>query len=192
MHQLFGPAERAQLARLLRKHSVRTGSFRLASGKTSDVYCDVKQTSLLGEGAWLLGLGLHQLALAADPAASAAGGLTLGADPLVTAIAIAGHHAQRPMHAIIVRKLAKGHGTRRACEMPASVQPGDHVVAVEDVVTSGGSMLQAIEHMRDAGLIVSHGITVVDRRDHGATTLAAAGVLLHSLFSLDELRALPE
>lgn len=183
--------QRATLARLLRDRSVRTGDFTLASGKKSDVYCDVKQTSLTGDGAWLIGLSLRALAHQADPAAVAAGGLTLGADPIVTAIAIAGHLTAQPMHAIIVRKLAKDHGTQRACELPAGVLPGQRVIAVEDVVTTGDSMLIAVQHMRQLGLIVEHGVTVVDRREPGAHSLDDAGVTLHALFTLAELRALP-
>ena len=132
----FSSADRARLAELLRTYSVRTGSFTLASGATSNVYCDVKKTSLTGEGAALIGRGLLALTRAANPGAAAVGGLTLGADPLVTATSIAAFQAGDPLAAIIVRKAAKDHGTSQALEVPAGVPDGAHVVAVDDVVTT--------------------------------------------------------
>ena len=87
----FDDTKRQRLAALLTEHSVKTGTFTLASGQTSDIYCDVKKTALLAEGAYLCGLGLYSLARQVSEDATGCGGLTLGADPLVTAMAIASH-----------------------------------------------------------------------------------------------------
>ena len=180
--------DRTRLAELLRTHAVRKGSFVLASGKTSDVYCDVKQAALLGEGATLIGAQLHALLRRADAHAVAAGGMTLGADPLVTAIAMSAHRAHDEIAAIIVRKQSKDHGTQRALEAPAILSSGDRVVAVDDTVTTGGSTLQAIEALRAAGFVVEHAVCVVDRCQGGREALGDHGVTLHALFELDDLR----
>jgi orotate phosphoribosyltransferase len=181
------PDDHARLAALLRAHSVRTGTFTLASGATTNVYCDVKKTSLTGEGAALIGRGLLALARAASPEAAAVGGLTLGADPLVTATSIAAFQAGDDLGAVIVRKAAKDHGTSQALEVPAGVPDRAHVVAVDDVVTTAGSTLQAIEALRAHGFTVEHAVCVVDRGAGGAARLAEHGVTLHALFELDAL-----
>ena len=179
---------RSRLARLLLTHSLRTGTFTLASGETSDVYLDVKATSLLGEGALLIGELFWEKLLQLGQRPTAVGGLTLGSDPLVTATSIAAFQNGESLAAIIVRKQTKDHGTRKALEFPPTLKRGDQVVAIDDVVTSGASTLQAIEAMRDAGFEIHHALCVVDREASGRQALADAGVTLHSLFTLQELR----
>ncbi|MEM1349123.1 MAG: orotate phosphoribosyltransferase [Myxococcota bacterium] len=183
----FTDDDRAALEALLRLHSVRTGTFELASGKSSNVYCDIKKTGLSGQGAWLIGRGLWALVRTHVPDAVAVGGLTLGADPLVTGMAIAAHLDDAELAALIVRKQAKGHGTRNPIEAPASVVEGARVVAVDDVVTTAGSTIQAIEAMRNAGYMVEHAVCVVDRQDVAREALAQIGVTLHALYVLEEL-----
>lgn len=180
------PELRERLAELLLEHSIRFGEFKLSSGATSKVYIDVKATSLLGEGATLLGQALSELALGADPEAGAVGGLTLGADPLVTAVAMAAYAKGRELAAMIVRKEPKGHGTDRYVEAPPTVARGARVVAVDDVITTAGSTLQAIQRMRAEGFVVEHAVCVVDRQAGGEEALREAGVALHALFRLDE------
>ncbi|MFW6057493.1 MAG: orotate phosphoribosyltransferase [Persicimonas sp.] len=179
--------EREELIDLLVDRSLREGDFELSSGKSASVYVDVKQTVLSGRGAALTGRALWSLLQKVAPSASASGGLTLGADPLVTAIAMAAWEDGVDFGAVLVRKEAKGHGTQRFVEHPDTIEAGDVVVAVDDVVTTGGSTLTAIERMRKAGLVVEDAICVVDREDVGAERLAAADVTLHPLFSLSEL-----
>jgi len=183
----FTDDDRSALAALLRLHSVRTGTFKLASGQTSSVYCDVKKTGLSGPGAWLIGRGLWGLVRAHVPEATAVGGLTLGADPLVTGVAIAAHLDEVELAALIVRKQTKDHGTKSPIEAPAGVADGAHVVAVDDVVTTAGSTIQAINAMREAGYVVEHAVCVVDRQDVGREALADIGVTLHALYLLEEL-----
>ena len=184
----MAPTKRREaLAELLCERSVRTGQFELASGQSASVYVDVKKTVLSGRGATLVGRALWALTHTTSGQASAVGGLTLGADPLVTAISMAAWADGHDLAAVIVRKQAKGHGTEQFLEMPDLLGPGDEVVAVDDVITTGGSTLEAIERMRAAGLTVRHAVCVVDRQDVGAEALAGAGVQMHSLFTLSEL-----
>lgn len=185
----WSSTERAALLELILTHAVMRGDFALASGQRSDIYCDIKQVSLRPEGAWLVGRALFMAAQHAQPEAVAVGGLTLGADPLVTAISLASYMAQHPLAAMIVRKQAKGHGTTRAVEAPKTIERGASVVAVDDVITTGGSTIQAIESLREAGFVVEHAVCVVDRLAGGRENLAALGVTLHSLYTLDDLRA---
>ncbi len=179
--------QQRELASLLCERSVRTGDFELASGKSASVYVDVKKTVLTGRGATLVGRGLWQLVERVSPDAAGVGGLTLGADPLVTAISMAAWDDERDLAAVIVRKEAKGHGTQQYLEGPDTLGEGSEVVAVDDVITTGGSTLDAIERMRASGLVVRHAVCVVDREDVGAERLADAGVELHRLFKLSEL-----
>lgn len=175
------------LESLLLEHSVLTGSFVLASGETSDVYVDVRKTALRGDGALAIGRAFIELLDQHAPHAVAAGGLTLGADPLVTATAIAASLQDRDVAAVIVRKEAKGHGTGKRIEQPREPVQGDEIVAVDDVVTSAGSTIRAIEALRSSGYAVNHAFCVVDRQAGGRQALADIGVKLHALFSLDEL-----
>lgn len=184
---LWSSHEQDALLELILAHAVMRGEFELSSGQTSSIYCDVKQVSLRPEGAWLVGRGLLELALRAEPELVAVGGLTLGADPLVTAISMASYLAMRPVSAMIVRKQAKGHGTTRAIEAPKTLATGSRVVAVDDVITTGGATLKAIESLRESGFIVEHAVCVVDRLAEGKARLAERGVTLHSIFTLNDL-----
>lgn len=184
---IFSQTDRKTLAQLLKTHSVKTGNFLLASGQTSPVYIDVKKTSLTGHGAHLIGRALWQLARKIAPDTTAAGGLTLGADPLLTAMSIAAYQNQSDFAAILVRKRPKKHGTMQFLEMPDQLQPGQSVLAVDDVVTTAGSTLEAIGRLRDAGFVIHHALCVVDRQAGATEALQAASVQLHSLFLLEDL-----
>lgn len=179
--------KRERLATLLKKHSLRQGQFVLASGEKSSIYLDVKSTSLLGEGAALIGDLLLDTLESLPEKPSAVGGLTLGADPLVTAMVIAAYGREIDLAAIICRKGAKSHGTKRAMEHPPTLMAGDKVVAIDDVITSGASTLQAIEIMRTGGFEINAALCVVDRNAGGREALEAEGVEVHALFTLDDL-----
>ena len=133
-------ARRDHLLQLLAQRAYRHGSFTLASGRHSDHYVNCKPVSLSGVGLALLGSDLLALV---EPEAVAVAGLTLGADPLVSAVALQAALAGRCLDALIVRKEAKGHGTGAWLEGPLP-QPGDRITVLEDVVTSGGSALKAV------------------------------------------------
>lgn len=168
-----------RLVELLRTRSLRTGEFTLASGRRSSYYVDCRRTTMHAEGLVLVGaLGLAAIRSLGWRAESV-GGLTLGADPVAYAIAMASHAAPPPIHGFTVRKAAKAHGTARHIE--GCFEPGAAVVVVEDVITTGGSALEAIAAVRAAGGSVSGVLAVVDREEGGAEAIARAGVPVHAL-----------
>lgn len=164
------------------------GSFTLASGAQSSVYIDVRQTALCSDGASLIGHAIFEEIRNLE-GVKGVGGLTLGADPLVTATTMAAHLAERELGGILVRKATKSHGTESRLEVPRhAIQPGDRVVALDDVTTTGGSTLEAIHAMRDWGLVVERAISVVDREENAKALLGEHGVDLTPLFVLSEFR----
>ncbi|MEB3262240.1 MAG: orotate phosphoribosyltransferase [Cyanobacteriota bacterium] len=180
-----GSAMRETLLRELANRSYRHGAFTLASGRTSHHYVNCKPVSLSGEGLALLGsLLLDQV----EPQAVAVAGLTLGADPLVSAVALRAALVGRRLDALIVRKQAKGHGTGAWLEGPLP-PAGSRITVLEDVVTSGGSALKAVEQLRAAGYQVHRVVTIVDRQEGGLEAMTAAGLELRSLFLLEEVAA---
>lgn len=179
--------DRQQLKKILLEKSYRKGTFTLTSGKTSDFYIDGKQTTLSAEGAFLCGKLLFELIEKTDCDIRAVGGMTLGADPIVTAVSIASYLEKRPIPAFIVRKEAKGHGTGNYIEGLGNMEPGCTVALVEDVVTTGGTLIKVIERVEEAGFKVGLVVTIVDRQEGGAEILAAAGYPLQALFTRNEL-----
>lgn len=170
-----------RLLELLRRHSFERRHVVLASGRESNFYIDCKRTALLAEGHWLIGRLLLDRILRKDPEIVAVGGLTLGADPIASAVSMASWLGARPLQAFLVRKEAKGHGTRRFVEGP-SLPSGSPVAIVEDVVTTGGSGLQAVERAREAGFRVSGVFALVDREEGGREAFEAEGLHLDALY----------
>jgi len=181
--------DRQQLKEILLEKSYRQGTFTLTSGKTSDFYIDGKQTTLSAEGAYLCGKLLFELLQKSPTRIGAVGGMTLGADPLVTAVSIASYLAESPIPAFIVRKEAKGHGTGNYIEGLKNMKPGCTVALLEDVVTTGGTLLKVIERVEAAGFTVGLIATVVEREEGGTETLAKAGYPLHAIFTRSQLLA---
>ena len=182
---LTGSDARAALLRLLAERAYRRGSFTLASGRTSEHYVNCKPVSLSGQGLALLGASMLELV---EPTAAAVAGLTLGADPLVSAVALQAALAGRDLDALIVRKEAKGHGTGAWLEGPLPA-PGSRITVLEDVVTTGGSALKAVNQLREAGYVVEQVVAIVDRQEGGAEAMQAAGLGLRCLFLLEEVSA---
>jgi orotate phosphoribosyltransferase len=178
------PAEmRLALLPLLASQAYRHGNFTLASGRSSHHYVNCKPVSLSGTGLALLGaLMLEQV----EAEARAVAGLTLGADPLVSAVAMMAALEGRELNALIVRKEAKGHGTGAWLEGPLP-ETGSTITVLEDVVTTGGSSLKAVQQLREAGYTVNRVVTIVDRQEGGVEAMTAAGLELRSLFLLDEV-----
>lgn len=174
-----------RLARLLVEKSYREGDFTLASGRKSDYYFDCRVTALHPEGSWLIGT-LFNMLLAQVPV-KGVGGMTLGADPLVSSITVISHEIGRPLAGLLVRKEAKGHGTGQFVEGLGNFQPGDPVAMVEDVVTTGGSLLKACTRVRDAGLRIMTVCAILDREEGGRAMLQDAGFELRALFTRGEL-----
>ena len=164
---------RAQLLSLLRTHAFAEREVVLASGQRSNFYVDCKTVSLDAEGSFWIGRLFRRIIDDLAPTAGAVGGLTLGADPIATAVAVASYQAARPLHAFIVRKEPKGHGTGQWLEAAARLDRARPVVIVEDVVTTGGSSIKAIERAVASGLTVAAVVALVDRLEGGREAIEA-------------------
>ncbi len=182
------PDMKRRLARILVEKSYLEGDFTLTSGRKSDYYFDCRQSSLHPEGAYLIGELFLRMARGMDVQAVA--GMTMGADPLVTSTSLAALRRSMFWPALIVRKEPKGHGTARAVEGLANVAPGQRVLVLEDVVSTGGSVLKACKRVEEAGLTVSAVFCILDREEGGQESFAQAGHALHSIFTRPELVAL--
>lgn len=178
-------SDAALLDQLILERSVKRGHFVLASGRTSSFYIDCRLTTMSAEGLALIGrLGLAALR-AEGWAPRSVGGLTMGADPVAYAVAAASVAARPIVDAFSVRKEAKAHGTGRRVE--GNFAAGDRVVVVEDVITTGGSALKAIEAIREEGGEVLGILAVVDREEGGRAALEAAGWRVVSLSTATRL-----
>lgn len=176
---------RKRLATLLVAKSYREGDFVLASGRRSDYYFDCRVTALSAEGSWLIGKLFNELL--SQMAIRGVGGMSLGADPLVSATTVLSHEAGKPLHGLLVRKKPKDHGTAQYVEGLANFNQGDNVAILEDVVTTGGSLLLACARIRDCGLRIGACCCILDREEGGREALAEAGYNLISLFTRKEL-----
>ncbi len=175
----------ARLVELLRERSFRLGDFVLASGRRSRYYIDCRRTTMHAEGLALVGaLGLAAVR-DAGWAVDAVGGLTLGADPVAYAIAAASWTAPPAVHGFTVRKAAKDHGTGRRLE--GCFEAGARVVVVEDVITTGGSALEAAAAVRAEGGAVLGILAVVDRDEGGREAIAREGFAVHALVHVRDL-----
>jgi orotate phosphoribosyltransferase len=178
-------SERDALLALLHARSIRFGDFILASGERSSFYIDARRTTMAAEGLELIGrLGLRAIR-AAGWRPAAIGGLTLGADPVSYAVAMASRQSGPAIEAFSVRKEPKSHGTKRRIE--GNFTSGDAVVVAEDVITTGGSALRAIEAVQEEGGTVLGVLAVVDRMQGGAEAIAGAGVPVVSLVTAGDL-----
>jgi orotate phosphoribosyltransferase len=179
---------RQDLVRLVRRLSYREGDFTLASGKKSKFYVDLKATTLHPEGARLIGQVATRVIATKCPLVEGVGGLTLGADPLATAISIAGLAEGCHWPAFIVRKEAKGHGTGKYIEGTENFRMGARLLVLEDVVTTGMSSIIAIHRLRDAGFEPKAVLTVVDREQGGSDEIRKLGLEFLRLATLKEIQ----
>lgn len=173
------------LMNLVREKSLKFGDFILASGKKATYYLDGKQVTLDAAGACMVGEGILEM-LESDPVfPDAVGGMSIGADPITAAvITVAGMKGHGNLKGFLVRKESKGHGTNKFVEGP--VKAGDQVIVLEDVVTTGGSSLKAIERIEEAGMKVAGVIAVIDRMEGGREAFAAKGIPLRSLLTIKD------
>lgn len=162
----------------------REGDFLLSSGQRSSYYINGKQVTLHPQGA--LAVGRVLLALL-EPDTVAVAGLTLGADPIVTATSVVGAYEGKSISALIVRKEAKGHGTQAYIE-GLSLPEGSRVVVLEDVVTTGQSAMKAVERLRDAGYQVDEVISLVDRQQGGAEFYQQQGLKFRAVYTIEDLQ----
>nr|WP_199307101.1 orotate phosphoribosyltransferase [Alkalinema sp. FACHB-956] len=162
----------------------KEGDFLLSSGQRSTYYINGKQVTLHPQGA----LGVGRILLPYIPADTVGvAGLTLGADPIVTATSVVAAYEGRSLTALIVRKEAKGHGTQAYIEGP-TLPAGSPVVVLEDVVTTGQSAMKAVHRLRDAGYQVDRVISLVDRQQGGAEFYAEQGLNFDAVFTIADLQ----
>ena len=179
--------DKQRLVELVRMKSLQFGDFTLASGQKASYYLDCRKLTLDSQGAHLIAQGI--LELLGDDLPDAVGGMAIGADPITGAVITLAGSRGVPLKGFIVRKEAQGHGTGRAVEGP--VEPGDSAVIVEDVVTTGGSSLKAIEAVEQFGLRVRRVVAIIDRLEGGADAFAARGFPLTSLLTIRDLGIQP-
>ena len=177
-------ALRQQLLDLFCQLAYKSGDFVLSSGQRSTYYINGKQVTLHPQGALAIGRLLLSM-LPADTQAVA--GLTLGADPIVSAVSVVSAYENRPIPALIIRKEAKGHGTKAYIEGP-DLPEAAKVVVLEDVVTTGQSAMKAVERLRQAGYQVEQVISLVDRQQGGAEFYQSVGLKFEAIFSIPEIQ----
>lgn len=179
------PEFRQTLLDLLCTTAYKEGDFTLSSGQKSTYYINGKLVTLHPQGGKLIGQVLLPM-ISEDTVAVA--GLTLGADPIISAVSVVAAYEGRSLTALIVRKEAKGHGTNVYIEGPA-LPPNSAVVVLEDVVTTGHSAMKAVERLRDAGYTVNQVITLVDRQQGGAEFYQQQGIKFQSVYTIADLKA---
>src|SRR5246500_1726914 len=193
---MITPTHAHQLLALLARISFKLGQFKLSSGGTSDYYIDCRTTTLHAEGGRFTGHAVLELLDAHGIDAEAVGGLTLGADPIVSNVATASawravsHPGAPLLHGFLVRKAEKTHGTGRRIE--GFCREGARVVIVDDVCTTGGSTINAIQAAREAGMLVAAVVCLVERQEASgrpAVEAAAEGAPFFALFTANYVRA---
>lgn len=182
------PTLKNQLLDLFCQLAYKEGDFVLSSGQRSTYYINGKQVTLHPQGALAIGRIILPL-LPEDTQAVA--GLTLGADPIVTAVSVVSAYENRPIPALIIRKEAKGHGTKAHIEGP-TLPEGANIVVLEDVVTTGQSALQAVERLQQAGYKVNQIISLIDRQQGGAELYNSQGLKYTTLFKITDLQTQKE
>jgi orotate phosphoribosyltransferase len=174
--------DREKLKCLIREHALKFGEFTLASGKSASYYLDCRQVTLRADALPSIAAGMLELMDGDMP--ELVGGMAIGADPITAAILTIAGEQGKSLRGIMVRKEAKGHGTKKFVEGP--YLEGERVVIVEDVVTTGGSSLKAIEHCEAVGLRVERVLAIVDRLEGGKQAFADKGYKLETLFTVED------
>ena len=176
-----------ELKTIIRELSYEEREVTLASGRRSNFYFDGKQTTLHSRGGLLVGRAFWEEVKQFGETIDGVGGLTLGADPIATATSIAAQLDGVNVHAFIIRKEPKGHGTGQWLEGRKNLPPGSKVVIVEDVTTTGGSSMKAVERAKEEGLEVVGIVTLVDREEGAREAIEGAGQVLRTVFTKSEV-----
>lgn len=185
-----GSAAIRELIDLIQTKALKRGRFRLASGREASFYLDGKQVVLDAHGAMLVGRAILERLRSLGPLPAAVGGMSLGADPITSAVITMAGVEGLPLKGFMVRKEPKDHGTKKYVEGP--VEPGQRVVIMEDVTTTGGSSLLAIDRVQEFGLVVERVVSVIDRLAGAKDAFAARGIPLESLVTIRDLGLEPE
>ncbi len=174
--------DRQALLELIKQQALKFGDFTLASGKKASFYLDCRQVTLDARGAQLIGAGM--LELLKDDMPELVGGMAIGADPITASILTLAGIQNIPLRGVMVRKEPNGHGLGKHVEGP--YKEGERLAIVEDVVTTGGSSLKAIEHCEAVGLKVDRVLAIIDRLEGGREAFAARGYELTTLFTIKD------
>ena len=180
----------SELVSLIGTKALKRGTFRLASGREASFYLDAKQVVLDARGSMLVGRAILEKLKALGPLPDAVGGMSIGADPITSAVVTMAGVEGLPLKGFMVRKESKDHGTKKYIEGP--VAPGQRVVIVEDVTTTGGSSLLAIDRAQEFGLVIERVVTVIDRLAGAQAAFAARGIPLESLVTIRDLGIDPD
>jgi len=183
-------AAKTELVDLINAKALKRGTFRLASGREASFYLDAKQVVLDAHGSMLVGRAILERFRTLPRMPDAVGGMSIGADPITGAVVTMAGVGGIPLKGFLIRKEPKDHGTKRYVEGP--VEPGQRVVIVEDVTTTGGSSLVAIDRAREFGLVVERVITVIDRLAGAEAAFAAQGIPFESLVTIRDLGIEPD
>jgi orotate phosphoribosyltransferase len=175
---------RTKLLDLLCQEAYREGNFTLSSGQPSTYYINCKPVTLNPQGA--VAVGRLMLEMLSDDTEAVAG-LTLGADPIVSAVSVVSAYENYPIPALIIRKEAKGHGTQAYIEGPV-LASGAKIVVLEDVVTTGQSAMKAVTRLIDAGYTVEQVISLVDRKQGGAEFYQSQGLKFDVVYEIEEIQ----
>jgi orotate phosphoribosyltransferase len=181
--------EKDRLLKILKALSYEEGDFVLVSGKRSTYYIDAKETTLNPEGMYLVGNLMYEL-VRDIPGIDAVGGVSIGGDPLVSSVVLAAYQKKDNLAGFLIRKEPKGHGTNRWIEGGKNLRKGMNVIILEDVVTTGGSSLKAIEATEKEGYSVKGIIAILDRHEGGKDTIESRGYTFKSIFNLNDLKEL--
>ncbi len=174
---------KGRLYQLIKEKAYHEGEVKLSSGKIGRYYIDARAVTLSGEGAYLVGNVIFEMVK--DLKVKAVGGPTLGADPIVGALAFLSFANNSPVNTFLVRKTPKGHGRMLQIEGP-SLQAGDEVVLIDDVATTGGSLVDAIAILKQMKVVVRRAIVIVDREEGAGENLSKQGCQLISLFKASD------
>jgi orotate phosphoribosyltransferase len=179
--------ERNELMQIIRELSYEEREVTLASGRKSNFYFDGKQTTLHASGGLLVGKAFWEIVKSFAGPIDGVGGLTMGADPIAAATSIAAALDGQPVHAFIIRKEPKGHGTGQWLEGRKNLPAGSRVVIVEDVTTTGGSSMKAVERAEQEGLTVLGIVTLVDREEGARENIEGQGQVLKAVFTRSQV-----
>jgi orotate phosphoribosyltransferase len=179
-----------ELIDMIGTKALKRGKFRLASGREASFYLDAKQVVLDAQGSMLVGRAILERLKALGPLPDAVGGMSIGADPITSAVVTMAGVEGLPLKGFLIRKEPKDHGTKKYVEGP--LEPGQRAVIVEDVTTTGGSSLLAIDRAQEFGLVVERVVTVIDRLAGAEAAFAARGIPLHSLVTIRDLGIDPD
>jgi len=182
---------RGRLKELIQRDALKLGDFTLSAGQKSNYYLNLKNVTLTAEGLSLCGQilldAIHQYNTEKSTEIGSVGGLTLGADPIVSAVSMQSFQTDHPLSAVIVRKEPKGHGTEQWLEGAENLSPETIIAVLEDVSTTGQAAATAVEKLKEAGYQVPCIFTIVDRESGARERFQEAGIEFSAIFSVSEL-----